>query len=100
MLVNVQIKSSTDGGACIKHGTKVKLCSYKRCRNITVKGGLFSKYVVQLKLKICINEGCFIMYFDDEDALDGEEACCSIDRTSLTQNDDSSKIKAVHNSNE
>ena len=41
--------------------------------------------------KICINDGCFIMYFDEEDALDGEEAYCSIDKTSLTQNDDSCK---------
>ena len=28
--------------------------------------------------EICINKGCFIMYFDEEDALGGEEACCSI----------------------
>ena len=46
------------------------------------------KHVAKFKLKICINEGCSIMYFDEEDALDGEEACCSIDRTSLMQNDD------------
>jgi hypothetical protein len=41
---------------CMKHGAKIKRCSYEGCTNQVVKGGVCKKHGA--KVNLCSSEGC------------------------------------------